>query len=1401
MNASSTQHNAPDSPFVDPDEEVDTVDSDDDKAIRSHDIDYAETASRPHAPFLRPTIPGLSSTVSSLSESRGVSTNNNIVPSVSRHVSTSVPSLESEAFSSYHPTPSNHTLMQMLNLVGNRYLEAEGNGMLPLEGEPVKPIKDTRDTRQSSSSALRVDRQIPAKGLRRGLFASQVDEDSTPRGGRSPLVSSLTANNDTTPLRTAPSRRFMSHTLDSSSDNDSSLGSQEMPKDVMNAKPNPATLSSTDSSQSDVSTGVMQMSIHALSTAPAAGPSRREELGDRLKSIFALEKEEEIVSCLPCWLFRGILLQGYIYVLTSHVCFYAYLPSREDRILKASTLRKRTKRTHRFSRHWAVLRGRALSWYESDKDPFFPQDHIDLRNVINVEVGSDARFNVETPYRTFTFEAESKEGALEWIRVLKRSVFRAQNEGESVRIRIPFEAIVDVDGSDASSLSAEWTGEGQDMVSIKVVNSIQSHVDFSMDEYFFLNLANPSSFVDQIRKSLIEYASAQSFSRPKPIVRDSTSSLISPISLPIAVPSKLRDDTKVMAASGLESQLAEAASFSSTPMPAPSGRTAQLASEVDYSSLSTSVKTIKSLSSSTHSYPPSPSKGSVISSLVLDRKSVLPQWVREASSKMNLSQSDNWFAFRSKLQGRAVREDWSASPFDAQGPDDGEEEHDHSEQREVLTSSNSSLFSVLEAPEVEGETIEADAVRQFKECFSLPDAEILLGHVSVSLYRVLPVTGRLYISTNYICFRSSRLASKAMGRTLMILPKREVISTAKNNAFRYGQHGLVIIVRGHEEVFLEFATTQRRNQSIALMDMQEKEDLLDGKGGVEVPSDRYEALLLTDLGQHLHVNERPNDLFSSQHTSPSLFGSVSSTFLAAKPKEDLHITFLTIGSRGDVQPYIAFAKGLKQQGHRVRIATHQEFQSWIESYDIEFKEVGGDPAELMRICVENGTFTMSFLRESMTKFRGWLDDLLISCWKACQGTDVVIESPSAIAGIHVAEALQVPYYRSFTMPWTRTRVYPHAFAVPGHKAGGNYNYMSYVIFDQVFWRASAGQINSWRKECLGLKATSLDRLEQHKVPFLYNFSPNLVPKPIDWYDWIHVTGFWFLDHADDSGENRWKPPEELLSFIRRAKNTGRKLVYIGWGSIVVSDAEEMTRTVLQAVKKSGVCAILSKGWSDRLQASESKKAMAKKEEVIDSDVFIVQSIPHDWLFPQLDAACHHGGSGTLGASLRAGIPTIVKPYFGDQFFWASQVESLHIGAFVRNFSVETFAEALKTCTSDLKMVENAKKIGQLIRAEDGVGNAIKAFYGDWEYACSRIPRDGRIIADTVAAPSTEKLKAAAISTGGPVKGTDVSPSLSTSTELENKDKSIEEANGDEEDEEDMDGWSVVSGSEEEFPKV
>lgn len=365
-------------------------------------------------------------------------------------------------------------------------------------------------------------------------------------------------------------------------------------------------------------------------------------------------------------------------------------------------------------------------------------------------------------------------------------------------------------------------------------------------------------------------------------------------------------------------------------------------------------------------------------------------------------------------------------------------------------------------------------------------------------------------------------------------------------------------------------------------------------------------------------------------------------------------------------------------------------------------------------------FTVSFFREGLKRFRGWLDELMETAWLACQGTDVLIESPSAMAGIHIAERLDIPYFRAFPFPWTRTRAFPHPFAVPEHNLGRGYNYMTHVMIEQVFWKGISGQVNKWRKDMLGLPPTSLEKMEAHRVPSLYSWSPNLVPAPMDWYSWVHVTGYWFLDNPD----LKWTPPDDLVAFLKA--DPDRKPVYIGFGSMVVPDPDGMTRTIIEAVVKSGVRAIISKGWSDRVTSQDDPASAAKKttteEIVIPSSVYMLKSVPHDWLFPQLSGCVHHGGAGTVAAGLRAGIPTVVKPFFGDQYFWGQRLEEVGVGVWCHELTVKKLTSALVTITTDEKMIKKAHAIGEKIRAEDGVGTAIQYFYHDLTLAKQRLSK-------------------------------------------------------------------------------
>ena len=146
--------------------------------------------------------------------------------------------------------------------------------------------------------------------------------------------------------------------------------------------------------------------------------------------------------------------------------------------------------------------------------------------------------------------------------------------------------------------------------------------------------------------------------------------------------------------------------------------------------------------------------------------------------------------------------------------------------------------------------------------------------------------------------------------------------------------------------------------------LQIRKDLAMSSDGEVKTEDAIQALALKELATPIESSVLPGKM--AEDMSPIMFDSTSSSFVTFRPLAPLHskcywgvnslslpliygsVTCLTVGSRGDVQPYIALCKGLLQDGHKCRVASHPEYKDWIEGHGIEFRAVGGDPAELMR---------------------------------------------------------------------------------------------------------------------------------------------------------------------------------------------------------------------------------------------------------------------------------------------------------------------------------------------------------------------------------------------------------------------------------------------------------------------
>ncbi len=248
----------------------------------------------------------------------------------------------------------------------------------------------------------------------------------------------------------------------------------------------------------------------------------------------------------------------------------------------------------------------------------------------------------------------------------------------------------------------------------------------------------------------------------------------------------------------------------------------------------------------------------------------------------------------------------------------------------------------------------------------------------------------------------------------------------------------------------------------------------------------------------------------------------------------MHITIVTLGSRGDVQPFIALGIGLKRAGYQVRVATYDAFADLVDQCGLEFAHIEGNPRQAME--AQSGQRWMES-GKSMTKFIRRMRDLdtyenlnkaLNDTVEACRGTEAILYTPLGAGGYHVAEYMNIPALYLLLQPISRSREVPIMFA-PTLPLGGIYNRWTYFAGEQLLWQLGRVPFNRWRQETLKLKPIPLsgpfDRIYRDRNPFIYGFSRFVVPRASDWPAWHHVTGYWFLDD-----EEEWSPPAWLISW-------------------------------------------------------------------------------------------------------------------------------------------------------------------------------------------------------------------------------------------------------------------------------
>ncbi|MBD2092466.1 glycosyltransferase family 1 protein [Microcoleus sp. FACHB-1515] len=410
------------------------------------------------------------------------------------------------------------------------------------------------------------------------------------------------------------------------------------------------------------------------------------------------------------------------------------------------------------------------------------------------------------------------------------------------------------------------------------------------------------------------------------------------------------------------------------------------------------------------------------------------------------------------------------------------------------------------------------------------------------------------------------------------------------------------------------------------------------------------------------------------------------------------ITILAIGSTGDLYPFCALALGLQQAGHHVRVATNSNFETFVRGLGLDFAAIAGDFQALLKS--ELGQKLLQGERVKLIE-----DDLLrqqmYDALNAAQDAEVFIFNQLTLWGYHVAEKLNIPCFLASSVPFSATQNFPFLSFSEDPNLNlfkGWLNYGSYLLIELISTWQSRALIDHVRQEW-GLPSLptlgARFRWDQPRylapLPILYGVSPSIFRQPKDWNDSIDVTGAWFLDRAEE-----YEPPIALTQFLE----AGETPICVGFGSMTDS-TETTSNIVLEAIALSKQRAIILSGWSGlgKIELVNSLK----------QQVFVIDSVPHSWLFSKVKAVVHHGGSGTTAAVCRAGLPSVVVPYFADQNGWGDRLHQLGVSPKPiprKQLTVESLANAIAIVTSNQTMQQKSAQLGLSIRNENGVDRAV-----------------------------------------------------------------------------------------------
>jgi UDP:flavonoid glycosyltransferase YjiC (YdhE family) len=398
----------------------------------------------------------------------------------------------------------------------------------------------------------------------------------------------------------------------------------------------------------------------------------------------------------------------------------------------------------------------------------------------------------------------------------------------------------------------------------------------------------------------------------------------------------------------------------------------------------------------------------------------------------------------------------------------------------------------------------------------------------------------------------------------------------------------------------------------------------------------------------------------------------------------MRVTVLSVGSRGDLHPLVGFGAGLASAGHEVRVGAFPKYEPQVRAAGLDFAPLaegrlsqGSDTAET-RWWGRRGSRMLPSWFGLIVDVRTVASRRLADAMAACDGAEVIVCNELALLlSWQIGEHLGVPLVRARLCPPPRRAHKPVAVGVR-----------------QAAWLAARPWLKSIRRNA-GLPPLPLreplGRLDERRTLELYAFSPAVAPSWLRRGPWTEVTGYWL-----PAGGSYPEAPQRLLDFLA----AGPPPVCVDFGSMIDADPVATTELVVQALDGAGCRGVLlgeRYGWS---------------EAALPDTVLHVDAVSHDWLLPRCAAVVHHGGAGTVAATLMAGVPSVIVPHMLDQYAWGRRINELGAAPKPirrRRLKAGALRARVEAAVGEASMRARARELGERIRAEDGIGSAVEAF--------------------------------------------------------------------------------------------